>query len=82
MPRRATVKVIDTHGNIVERQVELGASNRVQVQILSGLEEGEQVIAGVKQKPVASATVRPAQQGPGVPPGTGLGAGPAAGRAR
>ena len=46
--RRATVRVIDAQGQIEERQVEMGISNRVQIQILSGLQEGEEVIAGAK----------------------------------
>ena len=48
-PRRATVRVIDAEGRIEERTVELGVSNRVQVQVLSGLAVGEEVIAGQRQ---------------------------------
>lgn len=47
-PRRATVKVIDAEGRVEDRQVELGVSNRVQVQVLSGLKEGEEVVAGLR----------------------------------
>ncbi|GAA4332833.1 hypothetical protein GCM10023144_23290 [Pigmentiphaga soli] len=72
MPRRATVKVIDDQGNIAERQVELGASNRVQVEILSGLEEGEQIVAGLRQDPRATpARQQQQQQRPG-PQGLGM----------
>jgi len=48
-PRRATVRVIDAEGRIEERSVELGVSNRVQVQVLSGLAVGEEVTAGQRQ---------------------------------
>ena len=50
-PRRATIRVIDEAGRIEERPVQLGVSNRVQVQVLDGLAEGEQVIAGLKLPP-------------------------------
>ena len=50
-PRRATVRVIDEGGKIEDRPVQLGVSNRVQVQVLDGLAEGEQVIAGLKLPP-------------------------------
>jgi macrolide-specific efflux system membrane fusion protein len=83
-PRRATVKVIDADGNIEERQVELGVSNRVQVQVLQGLDEGEQVVAGVRVPASASQNQQQRraqqgglQQGPGglPPPGGGFGGG-------
>lgn len=48
-PRRGTVKVIDKDGKIEQRKVELGVTNRVQMQVLSGLVEGDQVIVGLKQ---------------------------------
>lgn len=43
--RRATVQVIDDFGNLATREVEVGVSNRIQAQILSGLNEGERVMA-------------------------------------
>jgi macrolide-specific efflux system membrane fusion protein len=46
-PRQGTVKVADGRGGIEERKVELGVSNRVQAQVLSGLAEGEQVVSGL-----------------------------------
>lgn len=52
-PRKASVKVIDAEGRIEERQIEVGVSTRVQVQVLSGLKEGDQVIAGLKPPPTA-----------------------------
>jgi macrolide-specific efflux system membrane fusion protein len=74
-PRRATVKVIDADGHVEERQIETGVSNRVQVQVLSGLTEGDQVIAGVRPPPSQNSAQRPPQQGGlqqgpmGMPPG-------------
>lgn len=76
--RRSTVKVLTPAGTLEERSVELGVSNRVQVQVLSGLNEGEQVVAGVKQQQPASAQRASGQQGgglqqgpAGMPPGMG-----------
>ncbi len=46
-PRQGTVKVADGRGGVEERQVELGVSNRVQAQVLSGLAEGERVVSGL-----------------------------------
>ena len=46
-PRQGTVKVDDGRGGVTERKVELGVSNRVQAQVLSGLAEGERVVSGL-----------------------------------
>lgn len=46
-PRQATVRVADARGALEERKVELGVSNRVQAQVLSGLAEGERVVSGL-----------------------------------
>lgn len=40
----ATVTVLDDKGNLVERQIMVGISNRIQVEILEGLKEGEQIV--------------------------------------
>ncbi|MET0348277.1 MAG: efflux RND transporter periplasmic adaptor subunit, partial [Rhizobacter sp.] len=69
-PRKGTVKVIDTEGRIEERQVEVGVVTRVQAQVLSGLEEGDQVIAGLKPPPGAQRAQQAGQQ-PQMPPGMG-----------
>lgn len=45
-PRERTVKVATADGRLEERRVEVGVSNRVQAQILSGLAEGERVVSG------------------------------------
>lgn len=76
MPRRGTVKVIDGDGKIAQRKVELGVTNRVQMQILSGLAEGDEVVIGLK--PVRSAKNAAPQgigQQSGVPRGMGGGRG-------
>ncbi len=46
-PRQGTVKVADERGGVQERKIELGVSNRVQTQVLSGLAEGERVVSGL-----------------------------------
>ena len=76
-PRRATVKLLTAAGTLEDRPVELGVSNRVQTQVLSGLAEGDQVVAGIKLPPVversnAQGTGGGLQQNPaGLPPGMG-----------
>lgn len=67
-PRRATVKVVTAEGVVQEREVTVGISNRVHAEILSGLNEGEKIVAGIK---VPDAPKRSAQQ-PGQGP-QGLG---------
>ena len=76
-PRRATVKLLTAAGTLEDRPVELGVSNRVQTQVLSGLAEGDQVVAGIKLPPAverngAQNTSGGLQQNPaGMPPGMG-----------
>jgi macrolide-specific efflux system membrane fusion protein len=55
-PRQGTVNVADERGGIETRTVELGVSNRVQAQVLSGLIEGERVVSG---RVVGAGTGRP-----------------------
>ncbi|MCK6410295.1 efflux RND transporter periplasmic adaptor subunit [Thauera sp.] len=55
-PRQGTVKVADADGKLEERKVELGVANRVQAQVLSGLQEGERVVSGLV---VGNGTGRP-----------------------
>lgn len=45
--RRVTVKVLKADNTLEDRQIEVGVSNRVQTQVVSGLEEGEQVVSGL-----------------------------------
>lgn len=72
-PRSGTVKVIDKDGKVEQRKVELGVSNRVQMQVVSGLAEGDTVIIGIKLPPSAKRTQTAGQPGMG-------GAGAARGR--
>lgn len=62
-PRQAKAKVMAEDGSIEERDVTIGVSNRVHAEVLSGLKEGERVIAGVREPERRSTT---AQQGTGV----------------
>lgn len=68
-PRLGTVKVIDAQGRVEERQVTVGVATRVQVQILEGLREGEEVVAGVKLGSMGRGATAGA---PGMPPAGGL----------
>ncbi|HWV62585.1 MAG TPA: efflux RND transporter periplasmic adaptor subunit, partial [Oxalicibacterium sp.] len=52
--RQGTVKVIDADGQIEQRSVEVGVTNRVQMQVVSGLKEGDEVIVGLKLPPSAA----------------------------
>lgn len=81
MPRKATVKVAAADGSVAEREVTVGVSSRVQAQILSGLEEGERVVAGIKPPESQQRRAASQQQGQGMPPGMGgMGAGMGGGR--
>jgi macrolide-specific efflux system membrane fusion protein len=76
-PRKGTVKVIDAAGHIEERPVELGVTTRVQAQVLSGLNEGDEVVTGLKPPPAAQKAAQQGglQQGPGGMPPPGAGGG-------
>lgn len=63
-PRQAKVKVMAEDGTIEERDVTIGISNRVHAEVLSGLKEGDRVIAGVRE---------PERRPASTPQGTGLG---------
>lgn len=52
--RQGTVKVIDADGQIEQRSVEVGVTNRVQMQVVNGLKEGDEVIVGLKLPPSAA----------------------------
>ncbi len=86
-PRKATVKVETAAGNIEEREVTIGVSNRVHAQVLSGLAEGDRVLAGVKvteaaQRRAGNPQAGQGPQGPGGVPGGvgGMGGAGAGGR--
>lgn len=40
----ATVRVVDASGSVVEKKITVGINNNVNVQVLSGLVEGDSVI--------------------------------------
>ena len=82
-PRRAIVKVATAadSATVIEREVTVGVASRVNAEILSGLNEGERIVAGIK---VTEASRTAAQSrgatpafGPpgatGAPVGTGAG---------
>jgi macrolide-specific efflux system membrane fusion protein len=48
-PRLAKVKVVAADGTISEREVTIGVTSRVSAEVISGLKEGEQVVAGIAQ---------------------------------
>ena len=64
--RAATVTVLLPSGTQEVRKVVVGVSNRVDVEIVSGLAPGESVVAGTAIAPVAKVT-RPAATSAGVP---------------
>ena len=47
-PRPAKVKVASTDDSVIERDVMVGVSSRVSAEIVSGLNEGERIVVGVK----------------------------------
>ncbi|MES2626347.1 MAG: efflux RND transporter periplasmic adaptor subunit [Pseudomonadota bacterium] len=62
-PRPATVKLVAEDGTEREQEVLVGVTSRVSAEIISGLKEGDKVVAGIVQR----TTEEPAQQqnGPG-----------------
>ncbi|WP_188396031.1 efflux RND transporter periplasmic adaptor subunit [Oxalicibacterium flavum] len=66
--KTGTVRVVDGDNNIETRTIELGVTTRVQMQVLSGLKEGDRVITGFKQAQQDSS--RPSGVA-GMPPGMG-----------
>ena len=64
-PRAATVTVVKEDGSQETRDVMVGVTDRVNAQIISGLAEGEEVIAG--QEVGTRTTPRPAPRPPGLP---------------
>jgi macrolide-specific efflux system membrane fusion protein len=49
VPREGKVRVVAADGSISERDVVIGVTSRVTAEVLSGLTEGEQVVAGIAQ---------------------------------
>lgn len=48
--RKGTVIVVKENGTKEEREVEIGVTNRVQAQVLSGVEEGEEIVTSYMSK--------------------------------
>jgi macrolide-specific efflux system membrane fusion protein len=69
-PRRAIVKVATAadSATVIEREVTVGVASRVNAEILSGLNEGERIVVGVK---VPDAPARTAAQTKGATPAFG-----------
>jgi len=65
-PRPAIVKVMDEDGDIEERKVLVGVTNRVQAQIVEGLKEGEKVVSGSTKPNLAKVTPAGGFGGPGM----------------
>ncbi len=59
-PRQAKVRVVAADGSITERGVMIGVMSRVTAEVISGLTEGEQVVAGIAQ---AAAPAGPGNNG-------------------
>src|SRR5690606_24664562 len=49
LKRQATLQVVTTNGRDEMRTVTVGVTNRIQAEILAGLNEGETVVTGVRQ---------------------------------
>lgn len=69
-PRVQAVTVVDAEGNLSERRVVVGVTNRVLAQVIEGLEPGEIVVSGKKAAPPPQ--TGPQQRGPGGGPGGGF----------
>ena len=48
-PRQGKVRVVAADGSISDREVTIGVTSRVTAEVISGLSEGEQVVAGIAQ---------------------------------
>jgi macrolide-specific efflux system membrane fusion protein len=51
--RAATVRVMKADGSIETRSIRVGLTSRISAQVLSGLEEGDEVVAGIVDSPQA-----------------------------
>ena len=63
IPRKATVTVVAEDGTQHEQEVTVGVTSRVSAEVVSGLKEGDKVIAGIIQRQVA--TPEQPEGGPG-----------------
>ena len=58
IPAKGSVRVVGERGVLEDRAVEIGVTNRVQAQVLSGLQEGERVVAGLSTGAAAGSRAR------------------------
>jgi membrane fusion protein, macrolide-specific efflux system len=63
---KAKVQLLNTKQQIEERIIDVGVSNRVQIEVVSGLQEGNQIVSGLRlketaQKSATSNTTKPNQ---------------------
>lgn len=63
--RFATVQVVNSEGGTQIRQVQIGVSNKIEAEVLSGLKEGELVIVGIQQPPPPEGLANQLTFGPG-----------------
>jgi macrolide-specific efflux system membrane fusion protein len=63
-PRRATVRVAAADGTLVEREVTVGVSNRINAQIVAGLAEGERIVVGEKAPDAPARAQQPRSASP------------------
>jgi macrolide-specific efflux system membrane fusion protein len=54
-PRAGSVRLVAADGSITDREVMIGVTSRVTAEVISGLAEGEQVVAGIVQAAAAGA---------------------------
>ncbi|MEZ5528032.1 MAG: efflux RND transporter periplasmic adaptor subunit [Gammaproteobacteria bacterium] len=69
--RPATVRIVLADGSEEERRVVVGITSRVSAEIINGLQEGDQVIAGIVQAAASAASARNQQATFGPPGGFG-----------
>lgn len=55
----ATVRLATPAGDLLEREIRYGLTNRIEAEILSGLEEGERVVSGPRAAPRTAGTTAP-----------------------
>jgi len=62
--KKAVVNVLDKNGKLEARNIETGLNNKVMVEVVSGLEEGETVVTGVSNGTMPSASGSRHRMGP------------------
>ncbi|AQT48405.1 efflux RND transporter periplasmic adaptor subunit [Bartonella choladocola] len=61
---KAVVNILDKNGNVEARDIETGLNNKVMVEVVSGLEEGETVVTGVSNGTMPSTSGNRHRVGP------------------